>query len=84
MLVMADAGLYSYALFDRYAVTGAALAWRTGASVWIGLLRWLADDSYLALIYTPWVECGSPGPIGRTGPRRHGHPGRDGPTGVPT
>lgn len=56
MLVMADAGLYSYALFDRYAATGADLAWRTGASVSIGLLRWLADDSYLALIYAPGLS----------------------------
>jgi Insertion element 4 transposase N-terminal/Transposase DDE domain len=53
MLVMADAGLYSYELFNRYAATGADLAWRVGASVSIGLLRWLSDDSYLALIYAP-------------------------------
>jgi Insertion element 4 transposase N-terminal/Transposase DDE domain len=53
MLVMADAGLYCYELFNRYAATGADLAWRVGASVSIGLLRWLSDDSYLALIYAP-------------------------------
>jgi Insertion element 4 transposase N-terminal/Transposase DDE domain len=51
MLVLADAGLYSYELFGRFAATGADLAWRIGASVSVGHLRWLADGSYLALIY---------------------------------
>jgi hypothetical protein len=51
MLVLADAGLYSYELFGRFAATGADLAWRIGASVSVGLLRWLPDGSYLALIY---------------------------------
>jgi hypothetical protein len=51
MLVLADAGLYSYELFDRFATTGADLAWRIGASVSVGLVRWLPDSSYLALIY---------------------------------
>lgn len=51
MLVMADAGLYSYDLFQRFAATGADLAWRIGASVSVGHLRWLADGSYHALIY---------------------------------
>jgi hypothetical protein len=51
MLVLADAGLYSYELFTSYAATGADLAWRIGASVSLGHLRWLADGSYLALIY---------------------------------
>ncbi|QUQ63519.1 transposase IS4 family protein [Kutzneria sp. CA-103260] len=51
MLVLADAGLYSYELFGRFAATGADLAWRIGASVSVGLVRWLPDGSYLALIY---------------------------------
>jgi Insertion element 4 transposase N-terminal/Transposase DDE domain len=53
MLVMADAGLYSYELFTAFAATGADLAWRIGASVSVGHLRWLADGSYQALIYAP-------------------------------
>jgi hypothetical protein len=51
MLVLADAGLYAYELFGRFAATGADLAWRIGASVSVGLVRWLPDGSYLALIY---------------------------------
>jgi hypothetical protein len=51
MLVTADAGLYSYELFHRFAATGADLAWRIGASVSVGHVRWLSDGSYLALIY---------------------------------
>jgi len=51
MLVLADAGLYSYELFGSFAATGADLAWRVGASVSLGPVRWLADGSYQALIY---------------------------------
>lgn len=51
MLVTADAGLYSYELFASFAATGADLAWRIGASVSVGHLEWLADGSYLALIF---------------------------------
>lgn len=50
MLVLADAGLYSYDTFNDYAATGADLAWRIGASVSLAHVRWLADGSYLALI----------------------------------
>lgn len=53
MLVLADAGFYSWELFGRFADTGADLAWRIGASVSIGHVRWLPDGSYLALIYRP-------------------------------
>ena len=53
MLVLADAGLYSWELFNSFAATGADLAWRIGASVSVGHLRWLADGSYLALIFRP-------------------------------
>ncbi|WP_344406289.1 IS4 family transposase, partial [Dactylosporangium fulvum] len=56
MLVMADAGLYSYELFQAFAATGADLARRIGASVSVGHLRWLADGSYQALIYAPGLS----------------------------
>jgi hypothetical protein len=56
MLVLADAGLYSWELFNRYADTGADLAWRVGASVSIGHVRWLPDGSYLALIHRPGLS----------------------------
>ncbi|MBM0226448.1 IS4 family transposase [Micromonospora sp. ATA51] len=56
MLVLADAGLFSFELFGRFAATGADLAWRIGASVSIGHLRWLPDGSYLALIYRPGLS----------------------------
>ncbi|WP_233604780.1 IS4 family transposase [Micromonospora sp. HM5-17] len=56
MLVMADAGLYSYDLFNRFAATGADLAWRIGASVSVGHLTWLPDGSYHALIYAPGLN----------------------------
>ncbi|ROO62899.1 IS4 family transposase [Micromonospora sp. Llam0] len=58
MLVLADAGLYSWELFNRYADTGADLAWRVGASVSIGHVRWLPDGSYLALVYRPGLSAG--------------------------
>ena len=51
MLVLADAGFYSFELFNAYAATRADLAWRVGASVSVGLVRWLHDGSYLALIF---------------------------------
>lgn len=51
MLVTADAGLFSWKLFNAFADTGADLAWRIGASVSVGHLRWLSDGSYLALIF---------------------------------
>jgi hypothetical protein len=53
MLVTADAGLYSWELFNAFAATGADLAWRVGASVSVGHIRWLSDGSYLALIFRP-------------------------------
>lgn len=56
MLVLADAGLYSYELFGRFADTGADLAWRIGVSVSVGLVRWLPDGSYLALIHRPGLS----------------------------
>jgi hypothetical protein len=56
MLVLADAGLFSFELFNQYAATGADLAWRVGASVSIGHVRWLADGSYQALIFKPGLS----------------------------
>lgn len=53
MLITADAGFYSWQLWDLYAGTGAALCWRAGASVALPLVRRLADGSYLALIFAP-------------------------------
>ncbi|MGH3518561.1 MAG: IS4 family transposase [Haloechinothrix sp.] len=53
MLILADAGLYSWELFNAYAATGADLAWRIGASISVGHIRWLSDGSYLALIFRP-------------------------------
>ena len=58
-LVMADAGLYSFELFNRFAATGADLVWRIGASVSVGHLRWLPDGSYDALIYAPGQSAAS-------------------------
>lgn len=56
MLVMTDAGLYSYDLFTMFAATGADLAWRIGASVSVGHLRWLPDCSHHALTYAPGLS----------------------------
>jgi hypothetical protein len=56
MLLLADSGFYSFELFNRFAATGADLAWRIGASVSLGLVRWLSDGSYLALIYRPGLS----------------------------
>jgi hypothetical protein len=56
MLVLADAGLFSFELFTSFAATGADLAWRIGASVSVGHLWWLPDGSYQALIYRPGLS----------------------------
>lgn len=56
MLVLADAGLFSFELFNAFAATGADLAWRVGASVSLGNVRWLADGSYQALIFKPGLS----------------------------
>jgi hypothetical protein len=56
MLVLADAGLFSFELFNAFAATGADLAWRVGASVSLGHLRWLSDGSYQALIFKPGLS----------------------------
>lgn len=56
MVLLADSGFYSFELFNRFAATGADLTWRVGASVSLGLVRWLSDGSYLALIYRPGLS----------------------------
>lgn len=56
MLLLADSGFYSFELFGTCAATGADLAWRVGASVSLGRVRWLRDGSYLALIYRPGLS----------------------------
>lgn len=56
MLVLADAGLFSFELFNAFAATGADLAWRVGASVSLGHIRWLDDGSYQALIFKPGLS----------------------------
>ncbi|MDM4723456.1 IS4 family transposase [Micromonospora sp. WMMA1363] len=56
MLLLADSGFYSFELFTTFAATGADLAWRIGASVSLGRVRWLPDGSYLALIYRPGLS----------------------------
>lgn len=56
MLLLAHASLYSFDLFNSLAATGADLAWRVGASVSIRHLRWLADNSYQALIFKAGVS----------------------------
>jgi Insertion element 4 transposase N-terminal len=55
MLITADAGFFSWQLWDLYAGTGAALCWRIGASADLPLVRRLSDGSYLALIFAPRV-----------------------------
>jgi hypothetical protein len=56
MLVLADAGFYSFELWHAYARRGVDLAWRVGASVSLARLRWLHDGSYLALIFKPGLR----------------------------
>jgi hypothetical protein len=56
MLMLADAGFYSWQLWHAYARRAADLAWRIGASVSLAQVRWMADGSYLALIFKPGLR----------------------------
>ncbi|WP_460759338.1 IS4 family transposase, partial [Nocardiopsis oceani] len=56
MLVLADAGFYSFELFDSFAQRGATLAWRVGASVELPPITPLADGSYTSLLFAPRVR----------------------------
>lgn len=50
MIVMADAGLYSYANFKMVIDAGADALFRVGANVGLPVLGWLPDGSYLSFI----------------------------------
>ena len=50
MIVMADAGLYSYENFRLVVDSGADALFRVGANVGLPVLEWLPDGSYLSFI----------------------------------
>jgi hypothetical protein len=50
MIVMADAGLYSYKNFRMMIDAGADVLFRIGANVGLPVLEWLPDGSYLSFI----------------------------------
>lgn len=50
MLVMADAGLYSYVNFRMVLDSGADALFRVGANVGLPILEWFPDGSYLTFI----------------------------------
>jgi hypothetical protein len=50
MLVMADAGLYSYTNFKMVIDAGADALFRVGANVELPILEWFPDGSYLSFI----------------------------------
>jgi hypothetical protein len=53
MLVLADAGLYSFEDFRMVADAGADALSRVGANVGLPLLEWFPDGSYLSFIAEP-------------------------------
>lgn len=53
MIVMADAGLYSYKHFRMVIDAGADALFRVGANVGLPVLEWLPDGSYLSFIADP-------------------------------
>jgi hypothetical protein len=53
MLVLADAGLYSYENFRIVLDAGADAGFRVGANVGLPVLEWLSDGSYLSYIAEP-------------------------------
>lgn len=53
MIVMGDAGLYSYKHFRMVIDAGADALFRIGANVGLPVLEWLADGSYLSFIAEP-------------------------------
>lgn len=53
MLVMADAGLYSYRHFRMVIDAGADALFRVGANVGLPVLEWFPDGSYLSYIADP-------------------------------
>jgi hypothetical protein len=50
MIVMADAGLYSYTNFKIVIDAGADAVFRVGANVGLPLIKWFPDGSYLSYI----------------------------------
>jgi Insertion element 4 transposase N-terminal/Transposase DDE domain len=56
MLVLADAGLYSWQLWTQAQASGAQLAWRVGASLGLPVLRELGDGSYLSVLIASKVK----------------------------
>jgi hypothetical protein len=56
MLVTADRNFYGFDLWAQFRQTGADLLWRVNANLGLPVLRWLADGSYLSLIYNPKVR----------------------------
>ena len=56
MLVLADAGLYSYENFRIVLDAGADAGFRVGANVGLPVLEWLSDGSYLSYIAEPGGE----------------------------
>lgn len=53
MLVLADAGVYSYELWKAARQTGASLAWRVRTDLDLPVLRVLPDGSYLSEVGDP-------------------------------
>lgn len=53
MLVVADAGVYSYDLWKLACATPAELVWRVSVSVDLPVMRTLPDGSYLSLVGDP-------------------------------
>lgn len=56
MLLLADAGFYSWQLWHDAAANGAGLLWRIGAGVSMPVVRTLPDGSYLGLLFDPSVR----------------------------
>jgi hypothetical protein len=53
MLLLADRGFYSFALWCQAADTGANLLWRIGDSIELPTVSTLADGSYLSVLFDP-------------------------------
>lgn len=56
MLVLADAGFYSWKMWTNYSCAGAELAWRVGSQLELPMVRPLDDGSYLAMLFSPRVK----------------------------
>jgi hypothetical protein len=56
MLLLADRGFFSFALWEKARATGADLLWRTKSSHVLDVQRRLSDGSYLSTIYPSTKE----------------------------